>query len=70
MRLDKLFRHDGEPCFLDIRRSAWLNMLFVTIMTMLLMGTLFWMLNSIFDDLDRRVHALETQGMGKEPSDG
>lgn len=28
MRLDKLFRHDGEPCWLGLRRSFWLHLLF------------------------------------------
>ena len=61
MRLDKLFRHDGEPCWLDIRRSAWLNMLWTTVLTMLFLGTLFFMLNRIFSDLDQRVTVLETK---------
>ena len=61
MRLDKLFRHDGEPCWLDIRRSAWLNMLWTTVLTMLFLGTLFFMLNRIFSELDQRVKVLETK---------
>jgi hypothetical protein len=61
MRLDKLFRHDGEPCWLDIRRSAWLNMLWTTVLTMLFLGTSFFMLNRIFSDLDQRVKVLETK---------
>jgi hypothetical protein len=45
-------------------------MLFVFIMTMLFMGTLFFMLNRIFNDLDQRVKVLETRCAEKGAENG
>ena len=66
MSLDKLFRHDGEPCFLFIRRSAWISMLFTLVFSCGFISVWFyglWLVRTEFFDkieaLEKRLAACE-----------
>jgi hypothetical protein len=68
MNLSKLFRHDGEPCGLGIRRSAWLNMLVSVLLALLFSVGWFYVIKGLKDyeaskiePLEQRVKILEAR---------
>lgn len=59
MGLEKLFRHEGEPCWLGLRRSFWLHLLFTALMGFGLVALWWYGLWLVSSDTTDRVEALE-----------